>query len=293
MFENLLFVTLLATFYTFVPTYFFHQLFPFRFESKVRFSIQMICSFILLLSFNYIKLLGYAAETTTLIQLTIFLNIYLLFKGSTRQKVLIYFIFLFVSIFIEMLSVNIYLQLYILFTQTPSYTALNIFSHSSFQEKLFIQLLIFVFNWIVYRKIFSLLQECLPYLKLSLLLQIIFPFFLPLIATEFKSYYSFASSLIPVLIYIASCILSLPLFMHGIHRLKMEQIKFNQTTHKVELLKKQLELSNEMKDEYARIRKWNHDIENHLLSLSYLIDTQKTEEAHDYCASILKENIRP
>lgn len=293
MFENLLFVTLLAAFYTFVPAYFFHYLFQFRFESKIRLSIQMLCSFLLLFSFNYIKLSGYSGEATTLIQLTIFLNIYLLFKGTTRQKVLIYFIFLFVSVFVEMLSVNIYLQFYTLFTQTPTYTALNIFSHSSLQEKLFIQLLIFIFDWIFYRKIFSLLRECLPYLKLSLLLQIIFPFFLPLIATEFKSYYNFASSIIPVLVYIVSCCLSLLLFMHGIRRLKMEQIKFSQMTQKMELLKRQLELSNEMKDEYARIRKWNHDIENHLLSLSYLIDAQKTDEAQNYCDSILKENNRP
>lgn len=61
----------------------------------------------------------------------------------------------------------------------------------------------------------------------------------------------------------------------------------------MELLKKQLELSNEIKDEYVRIRKWNHDIENHLLSLSYLIDMQKTEDAQNYCATILKENIHP
>ena len=61
----------------------------------------------------------------------------------------------------------------------------------------------------------------------------------------------------------------------------------------MELLKKQLELSNEIKNEYVRIRKWNHDIENHLLSLSYLIDMQKTEDAKNYCATILKENIHP
>lgn len=77
------------------------------------------------------------------------------------------------------------------------------------------------------------------------------------------------------------------------HRLEAEQLKFSQTTHKMELLKKQLELSNEIKNEYVRIRKWNHDIENHLLSLSYLIDMQKTEDAKNYCATILKENIHP
>ena len=293
MFETSLFITLVALFYTFMPTYFFHQLFPFRFKSKIRFSIQMLCSFFFLFIFNYIKLFEYSSEMSTLTQLTIFLNIYLLFKGSARQKLLIYFIFLFVSIFIEMLSINIYLQFYTIFTHTHTYTALNIFSHSSFQEKLFIELLIFIFSQLFFRKIFSLLHECLPYLNLSLLLRIVFPFFLPLITTEFANYSKFVNNIISVFIYIVSCCFSLPLFIHGIHRLEAEQLKFSRTTHKMELLKKQLELSNEIKDEYVRIRKWNHDIENHLLSLSYLIDIQKTEDAQNYCATILKENIHP
>lgn len=293
MFETSLFITLVALFYTFMPTYFFHQLFPFRFKSKIRFSIQMLCSFFFLFIFNYIKIFKYPSEMSTLMQLTIFLNIYLLFKGTAKQKLLIYFIFLFVSIFIEMLSINIYLHFYTIFMHAHTYTALNILSHSSFQEKLFIELLIFIFSQLFFRKIFSLLHECLPYLNLSLLLQIIFPFFLPLIATEFTNYYKFVNNIISVFIYIVSCCFSLPFFIHGIHRLEAEQLKFSQTTHKMELLKKQLELSNEIKNEYVRIRKWNHDIENHLLSLSYLIDMQKTEDAKNYCATILKENIHP
>lgn len=114
-----------------------------------------------------------------------------------------------------------------------------------------------------------------------------------MIATEFTNYYKFVNNIISVFIYIVSCCFSLPFFIHGIHRLEAEQLKFSQTTHKMELLKKQLELSNEIKNEYVRIRKWNHDIENHLLSLSYLIDMQKTEDAKNYCATILKENIHP
>ena len=133
MFETSLFITLVALFYTFMPTYFFHQLFPFRFKSKIRFSIQMLCSFFFLFIFNYIKTFEYPSEMSTLMQLTIFLNIYLLFKGTAKQKLLIYFIFLFVSIFIEMLSINIYLQFYTIFMHAHTYTALNIFSHSSFQ----------------------------------------------------------------------------------------------------------------------------------------------------------------
>lgn len=154
MFETSLFITLVALFYTFMPTYFFHQLFPFRFKSKIRFSIQMLCSFFFLFIFNYIKIFEYSSEMSTLMQLTIFLNIYLLFKGTAKQKLLIYFIFLFVSIFIEILSINIYLQFYTIFMHAHTYTALNILSHSSFQEKLFIELLIFIFSQLFFQENF-------------------------------------------------------------------------------------------------------------------------------------------
>ena len=46
-----------------------------------------------------------------------------------------------------------------------------------------------------------------------------------------------------------------------------------------------MEVSEEMKQEYIKIRKWNHDIENHLFSLAYLIDMKKTDN------SVLSNNI--
>ena len=59
----------------------------------------------------------------------------------------------------------------------------------------------------------------------------------------------------------------------------------------MELLKKQMEVSEEMKQEYIKIRKWNHGIENHLFSLAYLIDMKKTDAAEKYCNSVLSNNI--
>ena len=54
-----------------------------------------------------------------------------------------------------------------------------------------------------------------------------------------------------------------------------------------------MEVSEEMKQEYVKIRKWNHDIENHLLSLEYLIRTRKAAEAERYCSSILLNSSKP
>ena len=61
----------------------------------------------------------------------------------------------------------------------------------------------------------------------------------------------------------------------------------------MELLKQQMEVSEEMKQEYVKIRKWNHDIENHLLSLEYLTRTRKADEAERYCSSVLLNSSKP
>ena len=199
-----------------------------------------------------------------------------------------YFIFLFLSILAEILSINIYIQIYNLFIYRNKYNALNNYSLCNFHEKLIIELLIFALNYLFYKNVVSLLKECINYLKFTLLLLITFPVFLPLIATEVIHYAAFTNHFIPVFLYIICCFISILLFIHALNVFKKEQANLNRNLHKIELLKKQLEMSEEMKQEYTKIRKWNHDIENHLLSLAYLTDMKKTEEAEKYCISVLQ-----
>ncbi|MGN8807203.1 MULTISPECIES: ATP-binding protein [unclassified Blautia] len=59
------------------------------------------------------------------------------------------------------------------------------------------------------------------------------------------------------------------------------------------LLKKQLNSSKTLSAEYASLRKWNHDIENHLFSLSYLINAKNYSEADKYLESVLSPKATP
>ena len=288
MLKDLLFASLPSLCYAIIPVYFYTKLFPKRTNSKTIIYINIAASFILLWFLHMLKLYGYKSETTTLIQLIIFFNIFVLFKGSAKQKLLSYFIFLFLSILAEILSINIYIQIYNLFIHRNKYTAINVYSLCSFHEKIIIELLIFTLSYLFYKNVVSLLKECINYLKLSLLLLITFPVFLPLIATEVIHYATFINRFTPVFLYIICCFISILLFIHALNLFKKEQTNFNRNLHKIELLKKQLEISEKTKQEYIRIRKWNHDIENHLLSLSYLTDMKKTEEAEKYCISVLQ-----
>lgn len=52
-------------------------------------------------------------------------------------------------------------------------------------------------------------------------------------------------------------------------------------------MKKQINDSVQLSNEYAGLRKWNHDIENHIMSVMYLMDMKKYKEAETYTASVL------
>ena len=64
------------------------------------------------------------------------------------------------------------------------------------------------------------------------------------------------------------------------HELLVQQMDFT---------RKQMEFSQEMEKEYRSVRKWNHDMENHLFSLNYLINTKKYDEAEKYLESLLSD----
>ena len=64
------------------------------------------------------------------------------------------------------------------------------------------------------------------------------------------------------------------------HELLVQQMDFT---------RKQMEFSQEMEKEYRSVRKWNHDMENHLFSLNYLINTKKYDEAEKYLDSLLSD----
>ena len=86
------------------------------------------------------------------------------------------------------------------------------------------------------------------------------------------------------------CLISYPVFRKGIHVIQTQEEAAVSRQHQLQLMKEQLSLSREMEKGYQALRKWNHDVENHLLSLSYLMDMEKYEQAASYCRSINTEN---
>ena len=89
------------------------------------------------------------------------------------------------------------------------------------------------------------------------------------------------------------CILGSFLFYRAICTLRLQHEKHICHQQEALLLKKQLNASKTLSAEYASLRKWNHDIENHLFSLSYLINAKNYSEADKYLESVLSPKTTP
>ena len=72
----------------------------------------------------------------------------------------------------------------------------------------------------------------------------------------------------------------------GSQNIRIQQEKGVLQKKRLEFVKDQLEFSKELEKECMELRKWNHDIENHLLSLSYLMDMKQYQTAQEYSQAV-------
>lgn len=101
---------------------------------------------------------------------------------------------------------------------------------------------------------------------------------------------------VPLYLNLSTPILSFLLFLAavlcaliGIRRLKKQEILRNQREKQQELIEKQLFYSGELEKEYRSLRKWNHDIANHFMAISYLLENEKYQEGSDYIKHLLEQ----
>ena len=73
------------------------------------------------------------------------------------------------------------------------------------------------------------------------------------------------------------------------HNISVREKRHELLIQQMSFLQKQLEYTKDMEQEYRSVRKWNHDMENHLFSLNYLIRAKKYHEADAYLKTILSE----
>ena len=227
---------------------------------------------------------------TISIQLLFLGIVFIFYCGTFSQKLTCYFNYAISLTLVEILACNILVLIRPLWTEIP--IAFNeIYFVTDTADILCVSLADICIGVLCFQKESALLKRCFSYLHLKTFLQLLYPVYLPIIAqqviislTEYSLFPALAAA------YWILCLISYPVFRKGIHVIQTQEEAAIFRQHQLQLMKEQLSLSREMEKEYQALRKWNHDVENHLLSLSYLMDMEKYEQAASYCHSINTEN---
>ena len=214
------------------------------------------------------------------------LSIFLWHYGSVKRKLLTYCLYTGMAMLLEMLSMSFFS-----FAQRLLYHRLSsMIGATSVQTSTDLIIISIIFLIIgnpmckiiadftgavsKFSSIVPIVQIIFPYYWFCIVLSMIYAFNVP-----FGSFlFLFAAITVPVV----------PIFISGIRNLYIQEKNRILLEKQVSLKKEQLELMNSLELEYQDMRKWNHDIENHLLSMNYLMKTKKYNEARQYLDSISK-----
>lgn len=221
------------------------------------------------------------------LQASLFLFVLLFFRQPIQTKLFAYFTFLFIFSIVEITISNVSLIYSYLTSPNPQVTT-GAKAFSSIYALFVLLGLEFILIYIVLSKYTSYIWQLYRAVQTRFLVQLILPIAAPFIlssilffqASDFKAQF---------FLYLLLYLVFLPYFFHTIaqiHRHEKESIIYEE---KLKILKQQLSYIQELETEYQELRKWNHDIENHLQALSYLIDMRQFEEAEKYYQRIISK----
>lgn len=288
-----LFLDILAAVYTsFAILYFSRRLLPVRnkislFFLLILFTLPMSLCFLM-------KRSTLSGEFTILIQLLILGCVFIGFHASFLQKLAIYFIFVLLETCAEIVASSVFLQIHNLLFPAVMYTPSTLRSQCSPVEFLIIQFFNMALGLFLLEKVAHILQQCFSYLKTVTFFELLSPVILPALANNLLALpCSLFLRIFFCILYWVLCILGSFLFYRAICTLRLQHEKHIWHQQEALLLKKQLNSSKTLSAEYASLRKWNHDIENHLFSLSYLINAKNYSEADKYLESVLSPKATP
>lgn len=223
---------------------------------------------------------------TISIQILFISVIFFFFQEKFLKKLACYFIFAITVTVVELVSAN----LLVLIRHLWSASSLNstlMYRLSDLPDVICISILDTVIGIFWVRKEVALLKRCFSYLNTRTFLQLLFPVFFPIFGQAMLLHQT-ESVFFPflVVLYWSFCVFSYPLFYIGLQNIQAQERIANKKRQQLQLMKDQLSFSQELEKGYQALRKWNHDVENHLLSLSYLMDMKKYKEAGSYCCSM-------
>ena len=221
-------------------------------------------------------------------QLALVLWVILLFTDTLKRKLSAFLIYISIMMISESISGSLILSLYALLHGEAAY---NIYyTLSTTWEILLMTTLTFLIALLIISKVVPLLKKYSHSIHLTTLAELVFPAQVSSLITglilykENSPWYGWLIFLYWLIEFLCYFIV-LRAFRNIYAREKEHELLVQQ----MDFTRKQMEFSQEMEKEYRSVRKWNHDMENHLFSLNYLINTKKYDEAEKYLESLLSD----
>lgn len=226
------------------------------------------------------------AGLSLLVNCLLFVCCILFFKGSFFHRICAFFIGCFVTTLGEIVSGGMFLVVNLFFPEWNLIPKMMIqdgrTSLTSLMLLLNILFLIFVFS-----KLGGVLENCFLSLRPSLLLRLGGPLAVLLfLQTGLYAFSDIKKYLLYSLLYGITVLICLLILNSALKELNAQESRNAELEIQRKLVGLRLEHFRKTACEYQSLRKWNHDISNHLLALSYLINQGQTDEAGQYIDSL-------
>lgn len=250
--------------------------------------VRIFLCFMIFSAFAVVVKYFYQSFGSWVLQLVLLLWVILLFTDSLKRKLSAFLIYISIMIISESISGSFILSLYALIHGEAAYNIYHTLSTT--WEILLMTVLTFCIALLIISKVVPLLKKYSHSIHLTTLAELVFPAQVSSLITglilykEDSPWYGWLIFLYWLIEFLCYLIV-LRAFRNIYSREKNHKLLLQQ----MEFTRKQMEFSQKMEKEYHSVRKWNHDMENHLFSLNYLIDTKKYDEADKYLESLLSD----
>ena len=264
--------------------YLYHQLLKPKTDHILLISIILNILFVVL----YLLLQNHPFISTTLLYVFVFLPS-LFYEGDMKHKLTITFMSLTFAVASETAWSTFFIALSplfphinmvpVLFKTNNQYILISIFSLLSGS----------VFYLLTYQAA-SIFKNYFTVLKSGYILKLCFYYMVVIFFQNMiTSSTSVKESLFILPVFIVSTIIMCILFDRVLKQISTQSQEIALKKQQVELLETQLTSYKETEAQYMSIRHWNHDIANHLMALSHLIESSQYEEAKEYIKHITEE----
>lgn len=267
-----------------ISQYLYHQLLNPKTDHILLIDIILNILFVVL----YLLLQSHPFISTTLLYVFVFLPS-LFYKEDIKHKLTITFMSLTFAVASETAWSTFFIALSPLFPHTNMIPTLFKTNNQYILISIFSFLSGSFFCLLAYQAA-SIFKNYFTVLKSGYILKLCFYYMVVIFFQNMiTSSASVKESLFILPVFVISTIIMCILFDRVLKQISTQSQEIALKKQKVELLETQLTSYKDTEAQYMSIRHWNHDIANHLMALSHLIESSQYEEAKEYIKHIIEE----